>query len=292
MKKVVYVSTKLLLGGETGEGGTQGGPESAPFFCVAIQPAVRRLDERCKAAGGMAKFGMDDGYAVGPKEVVVNAVRQFAEEVEQQCLLHLEWSKTEIFSWDGVLPDGCPDGITLAGEDGVEGFRPGFLCYGVPVGTPEYASSQLWERARKIAKDAQKTVEVLGGERQALWAALKWSISQRFDYWCQLSYPSDLRPAAAWLDGELWKMLEAAVGTNIPRGEEGRGWECVLPVPVGGREGRSFASWVVRLPIRLGGWGFRSLVETSLAAFVGAVEQAVPSFTGPQGICPQLSEDL
>ena len=278
--------------GETGEGGTQGGPESAPFFCVAIQPAVRRLDERCKAAGGMAKFGMDDGYAVGPKEVVVNAVRQFAEEVEQQCLLHLEWSKTEIFSWDGVLPDGCPDGITLAGEDGVEGFRPGFLCYGVPVGTPEYASSQLWERARKIAKDAQKTVEVLGGERQALWAALKWSISQRFDYWCQLSYPSDLRPAAAWLDGELWRVLEAAVGTHIPRRDEGRGWECVLPVPVSRREGRSFAEWIVRLPVRLGGWGLRSLEETSLAAFIGAVEQSVPAFCGPEGICPQLSQYL
>ena len=32
----------------------------------------------------------------------------------------------------------------------------------------------------------------------------------------------------------------------------------------------------------------RSLVETSKAAFVGAVEQAVPSFTGPEGMCPQL----
>ena len=50
--------------GETGEGGTQGAPESAPLFCVAIQRAVRRMDARCRAAGGMAKFGMDDGYAV------------------------------------------------------------------------------------------------------------------------------------------------------------------------------------------------------------------------------------
>ena len=269
-----------------------GGPESSPFFCVAIQPAVRRLDERCRAAGGMAKFGMDDGYAIGPAEVILDAVRRFGEEVREQCLLELEWSKSEVFSWDGVLPAGCPDGITLAGEE-IEGtFQPGFLCYGVPVGTPEYATSQLFERARKIAKDANSTVELLGGERQALWASLKWSISQRFDYWCQLSYPTDLQPAAAWLDSQLWRVLEAAVGTHIPQGEEGKGWECVLPVPVGGREGRSFASWVVRLPIRLGGWGFRSLVETSLVPFVGAVEQSVPTFTGPGGICPQLSDYL
>ena len=82
------------------------------------------------------------------------------------------------------------------------------------------------------------------------------------------------------------------MGTHIPQGEEGRGWECVVPVPVGGREGRSFASWVVRLPVRLGGWGLRSLEETSRAAFIGAVEQAVPSFPGPEGICPQLSNYL
>jgi hypothetical protein len=49
---------------------------------------------------------------------------------------------------------------------------------------------------------------------------------------------------------------------------------------------------VVRLPVRLGGWGLRSLEETSRAAFIGAVEQAVPSFPGPEGICPQLSNYL
>ena len=47
-----------------------------------------------------------------------------------------------------------------------------------------------------------------------------------------------------------------------------------------GRGGKSFGSWLVRLPVRLGGWGLRSLEETSLAAFVGAVEQAVPGRAG------------
>ena len=172
-----------------------------------------------------------------------------------------------------MVPAGCPPGITLAGEQ-VEGvFQTGFLCYELPVGSPEYDKSQLMSRARKIAKDARKTVEVLGGERQSIWAALKWSISQRFDYLCQLSYPSDLQPGASWLDGELWSVLEAAVGAHIPRGEGGRGWECVPEVPIRGREGKSFVSWLVRLPIKLGGMGIRSLVETSKAAFVGAVHR-------------------
>ena len=32
----------------------------------------------------MAKFGMDDGYAVGPAEVILDAVRRFGEEVREQ----------------------------------------------------------------------------------------------------------------------------------------------------------------------------------------------------------------
>ena len=155
----------------------------------------------------------------------------FAVEVREQCMLQLEWSKTELFSWDGVLPAGCPEGITLAGEDAQEGFRPGFLCYGVPVGTPEYATSQLWGRARKIVADAKKTVEILGGERQALWAALKWSISQRFDYWCQLSVPSGWTVSCGESLRQPW-------GRTSPRGRRaGAGSVFPQSQSVGGRIG-------------------------------------------------------
>ena len=34
------------------------------------------------------------------------------------------------------------------------------------------------------------------------------------------------------------------------------------------------------------------MLETSLAAFVGAFEQSVPAFTGPGGIFPKLSDHL
>ena len=87
------------------------------------------MDERCIGAGGMARFGMGDGYTVGPKDVVLDTVERLAVEAREQCLLQLEWTKTEIFRWDGVLPAGCPEGITLAGGnvDGV--FQPGLMCF-------------------------------------------------------------------------------------------------------------------------------------------------------------------
>ena len=233
---------------------------------------------------------MDDGYAVGPPEVVFTSVQEFEIEVKEVCGLELEWSKTEVFSWLGRLPVGAPEGIKLAGEMVGGVFQPGFLVYGQPVGSPEYVTRQLRARAQDIVKDAKKTVEVLGGEKQAIWAALKWSVSQRMDYWCQLSYPSDMQPVAAWLDDQLWTVLEAAVGSHIPRGEEGRGWETVLPVPVVGRGGFSFASWVVRFPVKQGGMGFRSLEEVSPVALLGAVEQMIPTFGGPEGGCNLLEE--
>ena len=39
----------------------------------------------------------------------------------------------------------------------------------------------------------------------------------------------------------------------------------------------------------MGGFGLRCQVNTSPAAFVGAVEQILPSFVGASGVCPQLA---
>ena len=41
--------------------------------------------------------------------------------------------------------------------------------------------------------------------------------------------------------------------------------------------------------MKLGGLGLRCQADLSPAAFVGALEQTLPSFTGERGICPQLS---
>ena len=52
-------------------------------------------------------------------------------------------------------------------------------------------------------------------------------------------------------------------------------WNYVLNIPVEGRSNRSFQDWVVRQPVRLGGFGFRSLLDTVGPAFIGALEQAL-----------------
>ena len=56
--------------------------------------------------------------------------------MEERCLLHWERTKTEVFTWEGGLPEGTPEGLTLAGEEVGDNFEHGFVLYGCPVGTP------------------------------------------------------------------------------------------------------------------------------------------------------------
>ena len=237
--------------GEAAEGEAQGDPKASAGFCVGLQPSLVKLDRDCREGGGSAIGGADDIYAVGPAEVVLAAVASFKEEVFERCCLRLQLDKSSLFSWYGQRPVGTPADIQMAGGM-VEGrFLPGFLCYGSPVGCDEYVELKLTEIAVKILEDAQKSVEVLHLDRQALWTSLRASIAQRFDYWCQLALPSSSKPVAALLDEKLWLVLDAALGFKVPRRGElvGQDVDCILNVPVNGLEERPFAQWVVRQPV-------------------------------------------
>ena len=270
-------------------GTTQGDPLSAPYFNVSWHKDVRVLNATLNASGGMSKFGMDDGYAAGPAGVVFPALEKFARDVRSRWSLVWEKTKTEVFTWDGVLPEQATPGLRRAGAtiDGV--FEPGFLCYGVPIGTRKYVEHMLDMKIEDIAKGAKNATNVLGEERQALWTALRMSLSQQLDYWLQLCYPTDILKAAEKMDKVLWEVLEMTASSHIPRTEEGKGWECVLDVPCQALQGKSFQEWIIRQPVKLGGFGLRCQADLSPAAFVGALEQTLPSFTGERGVCPQLA---
>ena len=226
--------------------------------------------------GGQARAGHDDVFAQGPAPLVIPAVMKFSESIWNRCHLQLQWAKSNIFSWSGVLPEGTPPGVEIAGKMVDGSFEVGFDCYGVPMGTDKYIQSELHVTAEEIVRDAVKTRELLSTNKQALWSALRLSISQRFQYLCQHVHPSLCEPVAAWLDTQLWKELEATVGFDIPQGDRGEEGDVAITVPVQGASGRSFQEWAVRLPVKLYGWGFRSLEETCIPAYIGTLETAIP----------------
>ena len=196
----------------------------------------------------------DDTYAIGLPEVVLPAVKKYSEDIWARANLQLQWTKTKMFSLTAALPDYAPPGITL-GEELVSGvFERGVMVFGVPVGSPAYVTYKLRERAGIITADARRIAVVLRSDRQALWSALRLSMTQRFGYLQQHVAPSLTEPVARELDAALWGILEAACGLKIPRGEEQGGlFLRVRAVP--GLDGRSFQEWAVRLPVRLYGWG-------------------------------------
>jgi hypothetical protein len=121
-------------------------------------------------------------------------------------------------------------------------------------------------------------MHLLRADSQAAWVILSTAMAHQLDYSLTLQYPSDMLACATAVDARLWAALEQlAAQPCIPRGEEGMGVECVLDLAaVPSLQGRSYQSILVAQPVKLGGLGIRSLVETRFPAFLGGLEQALP----------------
>ena len=236
----------------------------------------------------MVRAGWDDLFPVGPPEVLFPAVERFWKQVAEECGLEPQLSKSEIYSSTGTRHPAMPEDVPLAGKmvDGV--FAPGFLLYGVPVGSDPYVVDMLGQKEREVAIEAKNACKLLDRERQGLWTILRSSIKFQFEYWLGLVYPSQVLEAARDMDKIIWEVLETVAGAHIPREEEGLGWEECLDVPISGLRGRSFQHWLVSLPIRQGGLGIPSQAELSPLAFIGSLENALPFFGGEGGVCPSL----
>ena len=184
------------LWGRSGEGQTQGSPEGGPLFAVTIQKYLVELDSTLAAVGGMARGGWDDIYPVGPPEVLFPALEKFWEQLWEHCRLERQLTKCFVYSRNGVRPAAMPDMLPLAGEIFDDQFEPGFVCYGVPIGTNNYVANMLDRKVNEVAEGARRAVELLEDERQALWTVLKASLKFQFEYCLGLCYPSDVLPAA------------------------------------------------------------------------------------------------
>ena len=101
-----------------------------------------KLNATLQTVGGLAIFGNDDGYAIGPPDVVFPALEQFRPAIRQKCGLNLRLSKSLVYHQTGELPAGAPAGMeragTRVGEDGP--WMPGFRCYGVYIGSNAYVT--------------------------------------------------------------------------------------------------------------------------------------------------------
>ena len=237
------------------------------------------LNGALQPSGGLAIFGNDDGYAIGPEEVVFPAVEHFRDAIQQECGLTLRLSKCLVYTQSGELPAQAPAGMKRAGIEEEGGtWLPGFRCYGVYIGSDRYVRNMLAKEATRICQEIDKVMHLLRKDSQAAWIILSSAMAHQLDYSLTLQYPSDMLECATRVDARLWAALEQLAGQHrIPRGEEGGEVECVLDLSmVPSLNGCSYQRLLAGQPVKLGGLGLRSLVETRYPAFIGGLEQAIP----------------
>ena len=70
--------------------------------------------------------------------MVFSVLEKLKNDTKKECGLELQMSKTEIYTHDGVVPTNAPSGLINAGQHLNGNWNPGFLCYGVPIGTDQY----------------------------------------------------------------------------------------------------------------------------------------------------------
>ena len=69
---------------ECNEGLVQGSPTSSSGFSYTIHENAKKVDRMLVECGGCARFGMDDGYMIGPKEIVFHVLEDFAQTIREE----------------------------------------------------------------------------------------------------------------------------------------------------------------------------------------------------------------
>jgi hypothetical protein len=156
------------------EGLVQGSPISSPGFSFTIDKRVKEADGRLATFGGCARFGMDDGYMVGPPEFVFKVLADFAAGMKADCGCELNMAKCKMFIWDdgacerarneGHIPKELmqlQEGTYVNWEGDI---LKGIQVFNVPLGTERYVGAKLREKAMQVKQTTEAYVEDLGDE--------------------------------------------------------------------------------------------------------------------------------
>jgi hypothetical protein len=242
---------------------------SSKSTAVAINQELRQMDAALRAKGGAAMGGADDIYPVGRAEDLLEAVEEFGVALRDKLGLTLAATKCEIYCQTASAATTARRWLARPrAQRRLPGFKPAFVhgikCYGVPLGGQEFVESALQKKAGKVVKAVGEVSAVLSDvSRQSEWQLIRLSLAQRFDYWMQHNYPSDVvaSGAAETVDRCLWEAAVRCHGWQIPPGDE------------------KVVERRARLPIRYKGLGLRSHEETYPMAFMGSLEHALPKFS-------------
>ena len=153
----------------------QGAPDATFEFTQVIHQDVVELHRVVTEAGGACCFYSDDGYVVGPPEIVFPALKQFQTSLFARTNLELVEDKCEVYSKHpaiardylsknpefgkfnlGALPD-------VDTTEATAGAGYGIKILGVPVGDLRYIETILTNKVTSIREDIFNSTRILDG---------------------------------------------------------------------------------------------------------------------------------
>ena len=72
---------------------------SGPYFCVVIHKLVRKAELILRNSVGMVRYGWDDGYLLGKKKKVFQALEEISRQVQMRSGLVLQPSKLVLYAF-------------------------------------------------------------------------------------------------------------------------------------------------------------------------------------------------
>jgi hypothetical protein len=221
---------------------------------------VKDADMRLVELGGYARFGMDDGYMIGPPELVFRVLAEFAVEIKEDCGCELNVSKCKLYSNE----EGACEAARRAGyiseellhlREGVHDTESGDLpsgltIFNVPVGVERFVAVKSRDKAMQVNKTTEAYVRDLGDTySHELWTMLHFSLQHRITYWLRTCTLEETTKMAGHVDYNIMEAVHAATGVDF--------------------DTEVVAKERLRLPARMKGRGIKRATDTMHPSFLG-----------------------
>jgi len=243
----------------------QGSPLGPLAFCCAIHEDVKWAAAQMEEADGACFFYMDDGYLLGPVEVVSRVARELKARLEVKGIQsHPEKNLAFAPSADGRqrLTQYLAEHQDAGFQQGVDasGDLFGVKVAGLPVGEDAYVAAHLEGKMDTVCEAIETiTNALLPWSRQALYAVLVYSVLPKVMYEMRTIPPSVMHPYLTRFDDRVLHAVAAATGiTQVTAAPDSDDYDEVLMRRL-------------RLPKRLSGAAIRSQADTADAAWVGGM---------------------
>ena len=252
------------------KGGQQGDPLEMLSFCLAIHPVWCRVMQRYNTARAVA-FA-DDGYVYDDLQVTLRAFADLKKHFQEDLDLTLNVSKCKLYLKGLTIEEArtrVSDIIRTLGLQGIDDILQqfdnpaadpiqvdGLTCVGVPIGSDEFISTFVHEKATRVIDDVQKLHIV--PDSLIHFRLLKFCQSTRCSYLSRCLKPEQLQNAAP--QHGLKQVDEAVVNAVLSRGTKDQHLEWAAEV-------RQWYTFIVQSPHHLGGLGFTPNSAAGIAAF-------------------------